>query len=137
MMNVEDIDEKERQCPTLRHRALIELYALAEKYGDSRLRNATIDNIIEIECFAKRFPGPEQVGLACQMTSQRSNLRELLADFYNSFEKLQWFLDHQDDLSPEFYCEMVLRKKEGIKGRPAPSNRCRYHEHNEEVPKCT
>ncbi|KAH9809305.1 BTB/POZ fold [Teratosphaeria destructans] len=137
VMNEEDIDATERQAPSLRYVALVELYALADKYGEPRLRNATIDQIIELADTTEIFPGTGVVDIACNKTSRRSNLRKVLADYYNACAELEWLLDHQDELAAEFYFEMAMRMKEGINDSPNVNNKCRYHEHNDDVPKCS
>lgn len=120
---------------------LVKLYIAADSLGDMRLRNSVIDRLIATEEAIKKSPGPEMITLAYEATPTGSNLRKLLVDYYLRLKgsNATWFEQYADYFPKAFlidyvYNNMARYSEEFV--RPSRKNRCKYHEHNDEVPKC-
>lgn len=121
---------------------LVKLYIAADSLGDMRLRNSVIDRLMTATEEANRKgPSPQAITLAYGATPTGSNLRKLFVDYYLYLreENASWFKDHADCFPKAFlidyaYNNMARYSEKAV--MPSTKNRCKYHEHNDELPKC-
>lgn len=122
---------------------LIKLYIAADMLMDKRLRNAAIDRLMSMCILANSTPGSQLVTLAYESTPEGSKLRQWFIDAYSDFGDMQWWKENGQELPKAFlfdvlFCKMAVIPKVHVRNSVAVKRHeeCKYHEHDEEVPKC-
>ena len=120
---------------------LIRLYLLADKLGDLKASNKTIDKIIKFSDRNASAPEYATVAMVMAATPENSRLRRLMVDFYVFEVTEQSFDEEAEDYLRGFHAlvakELVkLREynldETGVKDQP----RCHYHQHDATYPRC-
>ena len=119
---------------------LVRLYVAADLLGDQRLRNAVIDRFIQVQDEDSGYPGCAIINAAYGRTSETSTLRKLFVDYWLNFAHNDWFKENGKGFTKDFLFELVhgrMLNNNAKTAMPSTKNKCKYHEHNEDVPKCT
>ena len=120
------------------HKELTRLYVLADRVDDMCLRNAVIDEFINRG--DRSGLGVFSTSFAYKHTPDGSTLRALIANTYASLAP--WnrlgnnFKENKARMHEDFIFDMLVLCIQGGATRPTWQNRCEFHEHNDEVPKC-
>ncbi|KAK3621337.1 hypothetical protein LTR56_022873 [Elasticomyces elasticus] len=124
-----------------RQMRLMKLYVLADVLLDTLLRNKVIDEYLQC-CRSAGGAGPVTIGLVYEHTPAGSTMRKLLLDenAYNIRERTSWLEECRDQFNIDFLRDLVIAISKGhTKGsaeNPWTSQPCRYHEHDDEFPRC-
>ncbi|EME43007.1 hypothetical protein DOTSEDRAFT_35357 [Dothistroma septosporum NZE10] len=128
---------------------LARFYVVADVLDDALLRNSILDTMMASMKQAKRGPGPGIIREAYEHTSAASKLRQFVLEWHAfrigagaRMGYVTWLERNIDHLPRNFVHEVLLRVARGREQRgpevcPDAAERCRYHEHNDEVPACT
>lgn len=114
---------------------LSELYVLADKLDDLRLRNDIVDCTIQLEAAVKTLPSPAAIRIAYEEVPESCLLRKLMRDFYTCKAHGKWLQKSRSKLPADFIFGVACSVREGPSPRTRP--RCEYHEHSDEHPKCS
>lgn len=128
-------------------KGLIMLYLLANKLNDLTTTNLVMDEIIVLSEKVREIPSSYSITLVYKSTAAGSPLRKLCRDYY-VHEAMDWMLEDSDEgeFHFEFLKDVLLefrrmsshdtyndeRRKIGCVNR----EKCYYHQHNDEHPKC-
>lgn len=127
----------------IRFERAAKLYIAGDVLDDLRLRNAATDSFVQVSELITFVPSPYVISLAYYTTLQDSKIRTLLVDEYLGLETpthADWLKEVSDDLPKAFLVDLHCAKIKNpriMKKAPYEQDQCRYHEHNDEVPKCT
>lgn len=122
-----------------RYGPLFKLAILADKVDDKRLRNAVVDKVLGAKCAVNVVPAPSDCKVVYETLPPCSELRRLIIDFFTHCDvKKEAYQKH---LYPaDFFFDVVVAiQRRGVLGNPPQTkyaDRCDYHEHDEELPKC-
>lgn len=124
-----------------RFKKVVRLYAASDVLDDLRLRNATIDYMVELSEQVNCYPGTKVVAEAYKKTVETSPLRKALVDKYLHLGKVSanYFKEASRFLPREFLVDVIYARMLLDNGKVTPRSTgdlCRYHKHDEEVPKC-
>lgn len=116
------------------------LSVLSDKVGDDVFTNDVVDCFLTT--FEKTWTWPDTA--AIQRTHDQlppsSLVRALLKDIYRSCEKYENAMETRSALSKDFIFDMMVallqRQGQGQARYPTVVDRCKYHVHNDKVPKC-
>ena len=122
--------------------ALFQLVILADRLGDLALSNATLDAILRTNQQLGYGPTVDNVRLAYEALPESSSLRRLVVDYYSYIVDPSFMTQNGKEFPGEFIFDVMLRlKKDAATGKRLaskyPGTRCRYHQHNDKVPKCS
>lgn len=128
--------------------ALIRLYLLADKLQDLITANAIVDELISLVAKTNEIPKQAPTSLAYDSTASSSPLRKLLRDYwvYQSPKPGSVALEYLkgDGFPKEFLQDVVVElmclkmgesTSEDCK-RDKCSDKCLYHQHDDEYPRC-
>lgn len=118
---------------------LARLYVAGDVLGDTRIRNAVIDNIIKTHADTQVAPGCQSVAVAWNFTPEDSTLRKLIIDFYLYASFDTWFKEVSAQFPRSFLVDLVcgrMANNNAAPTLPSSANKCKYHEHDEFVPQC-
>lgn len=116
------------------------VYIMADRFGDTRLRNATIDELIRLRIEVGKASAPDTVSLAYEETPAGSTLRKYLVASLRGKRNADWFKTWRASLPTDFIFDVLhynLLAGDVAGKLPEWEDRCTYHEHSKEVPKCT
>lgn len=124
--------------------AFIGLYGLAHFLGDIRLQNAVITSASHHADTHALGPAFKSVSMAYTETPEGSTMRRFLAAYYTTDISHKYYLENHTQFPSEFTLDMTLefmrRRSNNLEPKiPRAANKilCDYHEHNDEVPRCT
>lgn len=117
---------------------LAKLYVLGDYLQCIGLRNATIDAIIQLQRTTGTIPGQAAISIAFTSTPENCTLQKLLTTYGLNTQDVGWLEKSKTDLPTAFLYALVhgrmLNKNEKTL-LPAYSDRCKFHQHDEELPK--
>jgi hypothetical protein len=121
---------------------LIRAYILADRLGIVRLQNQSMDNYIESMENFHRTPNRINIASVYEQLPERSPMRQLMLDYCVSYKKASWMKENAKYLPEEFTRDCLVAFAEAVEigkrpERPRDRDKCTYHAHNEEVPKCS
>lgn len=127
--------------------ALIVLYLLADKLNDVPTTNLVMDEIIMLSEEVLDLPCSDSVTLAYNSTAAGSPLRKLCRDYYvNEAERVDLERIHQGRFPFQFLQDVVLEFEslasgDGRDGQHTYANcvdreKCYYHQHDDQHPRC-
>jgi hypothetical protein len=123
-------------------KGLITLYLLADKLNDAITANLVADEIIHMSEELDKIPNSVCVNLAFQSTVIGSPLRKLCRDYYAHEATVGVLEDIEGGSFPSRFVKHVLLECERLaktSGKVKCVNRekCYYHQHDHEHPKCS
>lgn len=143
---VERFKEAETACIKLSdagYEALIGLYLLADKLQDLATTNMIMDELIHFSFETSQNPKHRAVSLAYGSTPNTSPLRRLMRNYWvHRVPKNGSELIADNDYPKEFLrdnaAEMMRDHENNAEGEDPDtcSETCRYHQHDESVPRC-
>lgn len=116
-----------------------ELAILADRLGDSVFGNAVVEEVIKTLLVWGAGPNTEFVSEIYAKLPASSPMRQLLIDIYRDHVPRHYLEGNKGSLPKDFIFDLMLSF---ANGHTAPTllkvgPRCKYHVHNEKVPKCT
>lgn len=133
---------KAKQCNAKRSwLQLADLAIFADAYHDLNLHNAVVNSMVEAWEKFQISPNAGNIKLVWLVLPRHSKVRELYMDMVCSIEPT-WFEYSKAVLHAEFifdFMRNLLEERLARVQRPrvTQKTRCKYHEHNEKIPKCT
>jgi hypothetical protein len=128
-------------------RDLITLYLLADKLNDTTTANLVMDEIIRVSEELGKIPNYPEVAQVYESTVAGSPLRRLCRDYY-VYEAASSELEdiHEGTLPFQFLQDVILEferhtndqgpDKRRSKVQCVDREKCYYHQHDDEHPKC-
>ncbi len=113
--------------------ALVELYAAGVILGDVKLRNATVDAIINICTTSASFPNYDSVTSAYENTPASSPLRLLFIDYYLHALCPAYMETHGHKLPFQFLLDVVRHRMDNKNGKTAKPNATTAYRYQEPV----
>ena len=127
--------------------ALIALGILADMLMDPAFENAIVDEIIMAENAISHCPSSTSSKTLYDNVSGRSNIKRLIVDFYATKVDIRIVREQRATCHEDMIFDIMIRLHEDRKQpaderldklrRPSWEKRCKYHTHNDKVPKCT
>jgi hypothetical protein len=126
---------------------LIKLYLLADKLNDILTSNLVMDEIIHLSEEWRRIPCDDEVALAYRLTTTGNPLRSICRDYFVHEGTARLLETLEEGTLPFQFIKDVLLEFERLASSKAPydkSNKvqcvnrekCHYHQHDDEHPKC-
>lgn len=127
---------------------LITLYLLADKLNDFITTNLVADEIIRMSEEVQRVPNSTCVTLAFESTVVASPLRRLCRDYYAHEATVGVLERMKEGVYPFHFVKHVLLEVDRLVRKKAPNDgcarvncvnreKCYYHQHDDEHPKCS
>lgn len=119
--------------------SLCRLYVAGDALGDMALRNAVMDRLFAGRIRKRNFPGVDPAEIAYTQTPEGSNLRNFLIDVFAIGTFPKWIKERGDKLPVQFLVDIIharMTNKYEKSAKLADFDKCRYHEHNDELPAC-
>lgn len=131
--------EGEKKYGSTQHEALVRLYVLADRLEVQTLRNAVMDEMNSLCSKLSRSPNANAVKIAYDETPENCELRRYMIDCYACTPDLEGLKRYRQQIPDAFFADAFFRLKEAKDEKPTSPlkvDKCHYHEHNDEVPKC-
>ncbi|KAK4542312.1 hypothetical protein LTR36_006965 [Oleoguttula mirabilis] len=141
--DLKDKPHEDRQSAALEHYGLlVPLAILADSLADSMLSNVVVDAILRVKYNMHFAPGPDQVRRAYGNLPENSPLKRLLVDMYLYDVGVAFVERIKASLPNDFVFDLMIAAKNvaSSSGKGSKSycqEKCRYHVHTDNVPKCT
>lgn len=126
--------------------ALAALGAFADMVMDPAFENAVVDEILKAAEATRYFPWPMGSRSVYDSMPGCRNIKRLIVDYYASEVKTRYLVENRASLHEDLLFDVLKRLHEDRKApgrqgtdrlQPSWEKRCKYHTHNDEVPKCT
>lgn len=119
---------------------LYKLMIFGDKVGDSSLSNVIVDEILRITEVINLLPGPIKIRQIYPELPAESPIRKLLRHLYRTADID--YIDRQRHFLPaDFVFDLMvelIRTRDQPRWRcPRFADRCKYHIHDDKIPKCT
>lgn len=123
---------------TKQYERLTSMYMLGQALQSTLLRNAAINSFIAVKNKVHVLPDRLTIETAFACTPENSPLQRLLVDLFQHCENAEWLKQEGKEL-PHGFLLALVHGRALLKGRkPAnmkSSDRCKYHQHDKDVPK--
>ena len=124
------------------------MYLLADKLNDVLTSNLVMDEIVQKSEEWQRIPSEDEVALAYSSTVKGNPLRTICRDYYVHESSTAMLENFQEDTVPFQFVKDVLLEFEILEKNKAPHDgeskvkcvnreKCHYHQHDDEHPKCS
>lgn len=119
-------------------RSLAKLYVIGDFLQDKSLRNLCVTRLIEFELSSEWLPDAYFIEYIWSRTPVDSKLRVWLVDLYSTTIDAATFDEYAKSYPPDFLFSVASkliasRTWEFKQTRPAREDRCKYHEHSDDV----
>lgn len=120
---------------------LIELYILADKLDDKRLRNQVTDELTAVWRSVERGPTSRDITRIWHCTRESSKMRRLILDSIMQSGGGNWLAKHKDNVPSGFMIDLAIAYAHANWDRskvtdPENAPACTYHERDDTLPPC-